>query len=383
MHAAGLGQQGESRPEDLLVGSGVEPCDLQAGGHYTTNILYNAVAAGSTMFYLTNATAQFCVTTTESLVSVQSPGVTATKTESFTDQSSAAANGWVELNSRADGQNFGFSNTGNASGSAGEAGGTFKRNTSPRAYYADTNIGYLTLNNSISASRRAIVTWPSDDADFTIGYFNSTDRPGTRNLLRINLAEGGGGVPYPNSRVQGVIGTTTANTETAPLGFYPGDTYSWSFTYDPAGGPTGDGQLIVSFTNTSSLAEASVTNNLTASSRAIGAAFNAFGLLMKGGATRTPTMDFYIDDLNYTKGFPLAAPQLLGIETGAGGATLKLNLVSTFGLPRVESTPALQPAVWSPVSGVIFTPTGSNARIAEFAKPADGARFYRLVVGQQ
>jgi hypothetical protein len=43
----------------------------------------------------------------------------------------------------------------------------------------------------------------------------------------------------------------------------------------------------------------------------------------------------------------------------------------------------LEAADWSPVSGVIFTSTGSNAWTAEFSKPADGARFYRLVVGQQ
>jgi hypothetical protein len=353
-----------------------------AGGHYTTNVSYNAVAAGSTMFYLTNANAAFCVTTTESLISVQSPGLTATKTESFANESSAAANGWVEVNSRANGQNFGFSNTGNASGSSGEAGGTFLRRVD-RAYYADTNIGYLTLNDSISANGRAIVTLPSTDADFTIGYFNSADGPGSQNLLGINLAEGGGGVPAPNSRVQAVIGTAAATTETAALGFYPWDVYTWSFAYNPAGGPTGDGQLIVSFTNTWSFVETSVTNNLTSGSRAIGAVFNAFGLVMRGGSDREPIMEFYIDDLSYTKGFPLEEPQLLGIETGAGGATLKLNVASASGLPRVESTPALEAADWSPVSGVIFTSTGSNAWTAEFSKPADGARFYRLVVGQQ
>jgi hypothetical protein len=43
-----------------------------AGGHYATNIPYNAVAPGSTVFYLTNATAAFCVTTTESQITVGS-----------------------------------------------------------------------------------------------------------------------------------------------------------------------------------------------------------------------------------------------------------------------------------------------------------------------
>jgi hypothetical protein len=355
-----------------------------AGGHTTTNILFDAVAAGSTIFYLSNATAQFCIATTESLVSVQSSGLTATKTESFSNESSAAANGWVEFNSRPNGtnvQNFGFSNTGNASGSAGEAGGTFQRRVA-RAYYADTNIGYLTLNDSISVSGRAIVTAPSTDANFTIGYFNSTDGPGSQNILGINLADGAGGVPFPNSRVQATIATTTGTFSTAALGFSAGEIYFWGFIYNPAGGPAGDGQLIVSFTNSFNFVEASVTNNLTSGSRAIGAGFNAFGLLDRGGTDREPIMDFYIDDLSYTKGFPLAVPQLLGIETGADSATLKLSLTSTSGLPRVESTPALEPAVWSPVSGVIFTPTGTDAWTAEFAKPADEARFYRVAVGQ-
>jgi hypothetical protein len=50
--------------------NGVLTLTFPAGGHYVTNILFNAVATGSSVFYLTNATAATCVTTTESVVKV-------------------------------------------------------------------------------------------------------------------------------------------------------------------------------------------------------------------------------------------------------------------------------------------------------------------------
>jgi hypothetical protein len=52
--------------------NGVLTLTFPAGGHYATNIPYNAVAPGATVFYLTNATAAVCVTTTESEITVGS-----------------------------------------------------------------------------------------------------------------------------------------------------------------------------------------------------------------------------------------------------------------------------------------------------------------------
>jgi hypothetical protein len=48
--------------------NGVLTLTFPAGGHYVTNILFDAVGGGSSVFYLTNATAATCVTTTESVV---------------------------------------------------------------------------------------------------------------------------------------------------------------------------------------------------------------------------------------------------------------------------------------------------------------------------
>jgi len=50
--------------------NGVLTLTFPAGGHYVTNILFDAVGGGETVFYLTNATAAICVTTTESLIRV-------------------------------------------------------------------------------------------------------------------------------------------------------------------------------------------------------------------------------------------------------------------------------------------------------------------------
>ena len=50
--------------------NGVLTLTFPAGGHYVTNILFDAVGVGSATFYLTNATAATCVTTTESVVKV-------------------------------------------------------------------------------------------------------------------------------------------------------------------------------------------------------------------------------------------------------------------------------------------------------------------------
>jgi hypothetical protein len=65
---------------------------------------------------------------------------TLTLTETFDSAASTAANGWVGSNNVGAGNNFGFSDTGNVSGTPGEVGGIFARSGIFR-YFADTTLG--------------------------------------------------------------------------------------------------------------------------------------------------------------------------------------------------------------------------------------------------
>ena len=78
---------------------------------------------------------------------------TVTRTESFDVDP-----GWTSSNlPNASGSDFGFRTSSFAGGTAGEAGGVFRRSNST-SYYADTSIGTMTASDRISASGRFNVT---------------------------------------------------------------------------------------------------------------------------------------------------------------------------------------------------------------------------------
>ena len=90
-----------------------------------------------------------------------------TETQSFDSAESAAAAGWVAVNTTVEGNDYGWSDSANAGGVVGEAGGTVARATTID-YYADTSIGELTLDDFMTASGKFLVTNLS--ADYSGGH---------------------------------------------------------------------------------------------------------------------------------------------------------------------------------------------------------------------
>lgn len=359
--------------------TGVLSVDLAPGDDNVQTIYVEPTGTngGSTTFEITNSYG-VCVQSSVSVTVLGTPlppNPTTTKTESFDSAASATADGWVEVRSRTDSQDFGFSDTANCGQSPGEAGGTFTRNTN-RYYYADVSIGKLTLNDYISASGYLYVAQPFTNSVLQIGYFNSADggNPnGGRNILGLSISE-----PV-SPRIWAALGlaNVSGNNPTEIAGptfldvFYPD---SWSFTYDPTAGAAGVGQQVVTYTTYQGTF--TITNDLTLVQRTIGATFDSFGLLVRGlSANTNDIMQLWIDNLSYSVGGPL---RILGLGVGPANQ-LGLDFWSAAATHAVQATTSLAPpVVWSNVPGVAFTGPSNLVWEAQFPAPAD-TRFYRVV----
>jgi hypothetical protein len=245
------------------------------------------------------------------------------KSETFDSAASAAANGWVELGSRENGQDFGFTDTSFAGGPAGEAGGVVKRDPL-RAEYVDVFGGTtLTLDDHISASGKIIVPGPYDgNLGHLVGHSDSkragqslvqanqmgllVATSGTRFNVHLSLAN--------DVRRESVIVLPTLTSTTV---------YDWEYAYDPNGGTTGNGALTVTVVGDG------VTNTgvyeLTADDRAAGAAFDCFGLTSRALPSSAATGTAYVDDVSYTVpddylyvGVPLIRTQPQSLTVAAG-----------------------------------------------------------------
>lgn len=298
-----------------------------AGGTNKLFVSLNVLTPGMATLVLTNNnSAAGCSSLLDNstvAITVPATNPTTTKTEGFDSEINATANGWVEYFSRDNGENYGFSLTSFAGGSGGEAGGSFVRYTN-RNYYADTNIGGLTLNDHMSASGTLAINPPSENAAFTIGFFNTADPAGNRNIMGFGLADGS----FPHQRISATVGLSTATfRETfGPSQLFPPEINTWSFTYDPTAGATGNGRLTLTYTANGS--EWTVDIDLTAADRLAGANFNAFGMLVRGvsGLDTVNQMGIFMDDLSYTKGSPIVtAPDSIPLHLTADGTHLTLT----------------------------------------------------------
>ena len=229
-----------------------------------------------------------------------------TETQSFDSAESAAAAGWVAVNTTVEGNDYGWSDSANAGGVVGEAGGTVARATTID-YYADTSIGELTLDDFMTASGKFLVTNLSADysGGQAIGWFN-TDEPmfaRTNNLYvklqdqsetsvrwepKVNFTAGESGLPRDKMEL---------NADTH---------YAWDLTYDPTAGDVGQGMLSTSVwdEDDSHTLVATATVSLTEAQRAEQTlTVNAFGILhysQSAGPERKA--DIFHDDLEYTVG---------------------------------------------------------------------------------
>lgn len=360
-------------------GSGALVLTFPAGGGVSQSFFCESLSPGQTTFTLSHG-GPFCTGGTVD-VTVHPTAATRLKTESFETAAAAATNGWVELGSRSNGQDFGFSATTFAGGPAGEAGGVFKRD-SIRSCYVDVYGGKLTLNDHFSASGRIIIPdVHSGNLGPNIGHTDST-RSG------MNSASLPAGPPYPaeanNIALNIVSGTTfvpeliladgSRRGETAFLtGLSTSTVYDWYYVYDPTGGPSGNGSL------TCAVISEGVTNVgvylLTAEDRAIGAEFDSFGLTSRALSSSSATGPLYMDDVTYS--VPVNPLRIADIQVVGNNVRLIIDTPSIASSHVVRETAALGTA-FTPVTEVNWSVTG-NQVVAEFPKPGS-TRFYQVTI---
>ena len=128
------------------------------------------------------------------------------ETQSFDDAASAAAAGWtgVQNQNGTIGTNYGFSNTNNTGGTAGEAGGVLpERIHGVISYYADTDLDDVLSqkNTALSASGRIRLNSVFTDGGFKIGWFDTTTAAGYQDILGLGIAGGGGGTRWGGQAV--------------------------------------------------------------------------------------------------------------------------------------------------------------------------------------
>lgn len=214
--------------------------------------------------------------------------------------------GWTGLGNDSVGANmFGFSNTNNAGGSSGEAGGPLSSRTEDVTYYADTDIGDLDDHQTLSAFGRltAVGDLSPFNGGIEFGWFDATEP--------LDVEFGGvavGGIfdamgmriidNFPlvtTYRVQarmgdegGILVTLQADTD-----------YLFGMNFDPNGGGPGGGRLVVEIRKA---LDGSLVGATTASRSTLGTPLklNAFGFTTLDFDANFNAASFFVDSLQYT-----------------------------------------------------------------------------------
>jgi hypothetical protein len=238
---------------------------------------------------------------------VQAPARGGLRTQNF-----ATDPGWDALNNTTGPQNFGFSNTSNTTGSAGEMGGLITRDTT-RAYYAD-RIESHTLDEPLSVTGKLYLQGVNASSGFLFGFFNQSPATSGANAYPKSFlgfqSDGNntissdiyiiatdslqGGVDFTTHGASGLVGNIPRLV-----------THDFSLTYDPSAGASG--QITMSIGPAGPL-----TINLTPAMRTANATFDRFGLLglQFSGTAQAP----FFDNLVYTP-----EPGAVGVILGFAG----------------------------------------------------------------
>jgi hypothetical protein len=205
--------------------------------------------------------------------------------------------GWTGVGNTA----YGFSNTNNAGGTAGEAGGAVPSRTTDITYYADTTLGGgLTQLDSFTATGRFTISPRTDfDGGFAIGYFDST---GTVNAGQDgHFIEGaymrvldGGGSGY---RVMASLSGQRSATDV--INIDGGVDYLFGLIYEPTGGGPTTARLTVEIRDAANPGTVLDTAIIDQPNNA-GHVYDAFGIQTGDFNREAPSSNAFIDDLNYT-----------------------------------------------------------------------------------
>ncbi len=194
--------------------------------------------------------------------------------------------GWIGVGNESNGQNFGFSNTNNAGGAAGEVGGLFNRDTwASTAYYAK-DVGSVTLDDEFlfqdylygyNDAGNGIV-----DQGWLIGLFDRNGTVGSWPVSPMMGIEAADASAYAYAN----FGSGTVN-ETYIKDF--NGTGTISMHYDPSAGSYG--QFSITLDGSTS------TFSLTEAQRTSGTVFNSFGIMTcpVSSPDSRASVNFYID----------------------------------------------------------------------------------------
>ncbi|MEC9004655.1 MAG: Ig-like domain-containing protein [Planctomycetota bacterium] len=225
--------------------------------------------------------------------------------EAFVGQAETTENGWTTNNPAGLNQVIGFSNTGHAGGTTGEARVSWKGHPAEQAsYYADTNLlRSITVDDHLQASGKIEIQNPNGslgDRGY-LGFFNSSqDGPdgASQNVTLVGFSFNENqwylSLWHTTLGYQGGVGRldSPATTITADTNL------DFTFSYDPDGGDHGSGLI------TGTLGGQQQQIHLTAVQRAAlqDISFDAFGLYrpaLNDGNYSQPGIDLFVDDLDY------------------------------------------------------------------------------------
>lgn len=240
-----------------------------------------------------------------------------------------------QTNSQANGNSFGFSNTGNAGGaSPGEAGGLFIRSTLP-AFLADTNTGVLYPELSdLDFSGTFSLQNNNWNGTAFLGYVNKTNF-GARLGININEPNADSGAAFRGSVVFGSASSGTVNLNAGtPITF----SLHWSSASRTLTGTLAGQSLSISYVPLTEVLDQLV-----------------IGTLGNGTIDNTAQVSLFADDLGYTTVLP---SPLLSINRSGGqiqfswkGAGFKLqqssSLDSGASWTDVNSTIVLNGGIYS------------------------------------
>jgi len=242
------------------------------------------------------------------------------ETQTFDTEAGAAAAGWVEVNTSGGSglDDYGFSDTANAGGTAGEAGGTVQRGDLA-GYYADTTLGgTLDRSDAIEASGLLDVTNIGSAFNGGVHFRHfATDKNGA---VGFALLEAFGSTT--SVQAQSFIAFSDGSCESSSklhLTDFPNSDRTWSYAFDPTGGTESVGLL--SFT-IDGAGGGTLTVELDSSHAGKDFSLNAFGMVdgTVGSPLANNTITSFIDNLEYTVvPEPSSLVLLAGLAVGLAG----------------------------------------------------------------
>lgn len=219
--------------------------------------------------------------------------------------------GWVGVNNTVNQNNYGYSGGTNfAGGAVGEAGGTTGRETAANSsVYRDIqNVTPHSLNQGLSASGSFIMQNPAGwDHGIAVGHMNAGDGG---DLVALVMSEPAGA--FTQSRVRAVVQRDNGlNTiaATPQLNVTRDVPHTFSYTWNPFGGVTGQGILYLTIDGVTMSSEdtGGIFNLAERTGSTPFLTYNAWGISVPGVSFAASTVEVFIDNVSYSVPEPASA----------------------------------------------------------------------------